>query len=818
MTSYGLFPMITFPTRFCDTTATLIDNTFTKVTSSGTSGILLPKFSDHQPHFSLFSFPTTTKKKYDKFIEIQQRMDAAAFVGKLEAINFENLLNSPDDVDVNAQSFINLLTRIKKECTPPPKRVRFNKYKHPKLPWVTPAILKMIKDRDSVYEKYLRAPNGSPIKYFFKEDARNRDKIIRSTLRSAEKKYYECLFLKYKHDIKSTWNAINEILGKKKNKNAGCDSFCFVHEGKNITDLNEIANLFNQFFSQIGHEYANNLMNTPDGYKKYFENQQRNENVLIFNHVSETDVLKIISSLSPKTSFGYDLISTKLLQFSKLILCKPLTTLINQSISQSKFPDCLKIAKVVPIYKKDDKKLFSNYRPISLLPSISKVFEKVISSQLTDFFVQNDLFFGSQYGYRTKHSTTHAGIELVDRIQKLWVANEIPLCIFLDLSKAFDTLNYDVLLWKLSFYGVRGSALQLIKDYLTNRKQFVSFNGSESDLLPLNIGVPQGSILGPLLFIIYTNDIHTSSSLFDFILYADDTSLVSTKELLVKSKLDPTAISSEFLKVTTWLIENRLSLNGSKTMAMLFHHQNKKNVMIPEIQYGDTPVKFTKEFKFLGLVLDSSLSWKPHITYLSKKLMSAIGALNRVKHFLNSDIKLKIYSALFHSFLNYGTILWGDSNSFLKKLQNRALRLVLNRPYNSAHTESMYKITGVLKLEDIYVLTKLKLYNDFKIQQVPKYISEIHLGTNLDSIPNYPNTRNANNIHRIHSHPKSLPSIIPQTVASLPNDIKRRLTHPNHLFSTDSVAKLYKKMCLDEYSSVEICHSEECWPCNKRRT
>ena len=276
---------------------------------------------------------------------------------------------------------------------------------------------------------------------------------------------------------------------------------------------------------------------SKDGYKQFFANKNANNNKLVFKPVSNDDVLKIISSLKPKSSSGFDGISTKLLQSAKSTLCAPITKLINQCIDQNVFPDPLKIAKVVPVYKKDSKHELSNYRPISLLPSLSKIFEKVISIQITDFFISNDLFSDSQYGYRAKHSTVHAAIEMTEKLYELIKDGKVPLSIFLDLSKAFDTLDYEVLLWKLSFYGIRDDALLLISSYLSNRQQFVEFNGIQSKCLPLTIGVPQGSILGPLLFIIYTNDISAASKLFNYIMYADDTSLISTPELLDLLKL-----------------------------------------------------------------------------------------------------------------------------------------------------------------------------------------------------------------------------------------------------------------------------------------
>ena len=207
------------------------------------------------------------------------------------------------------------------------------------------------------------------------------------------------------------------------------------------------------------------------------------------------------------------------------LLCQ-LTIIINQSLCTGIFPDKLKIANIKPIYKKDDPHVPDNYRPISLLPSISKVFEKVAFLQLYDYFTENELIYDSQYGFRKLHSTELAAIELTDKIYTSLDNKKQPLAIFLDLSKAFDTIDHSILLYKLHYYGVKGTALNWFKRYLTNRSQQVEFNDTISSSKKIETGVPQGSILGPLLFIIYMNDISKVTDKFHFTLYADDTSLL----------------------------------------------------------------------------------------------------------------------------------------------------------------------------------------------------------------------------------------------------------------------------------------------------
>ena len=327
--------------------------------------------------------------------------------------------------------------------------------------------------------------------------------------------------------IRKTWGIISEILSKKHKNKSSIKSI--VIDGKTIKDSQQIAEKFNDFFLNIGTNLAASLeTNTSKTHRSYL-----NSNILTsfgFNLVDEDHINKIMKSLKNKTLSGHDGISIKLLKYLSPALLKPLTLIINQSLITGLFPEKLKIAKVQPLFKKGDEEHIENYRPISLLTSISKVFEKVVFLQLTKYFQDNGLFYDGQYGFRENHSTEMATVELLDRIISALDDKQLPISIYMDLSKAFDTLNHDILLDKLSYYGVEGTALQWFDSYLSNRSMYVEIDNMKSSVRTLTTGVPQGSILGPLLFLIYMNDISNSSNLFKFILFADDTNLFSTIE------------------------------------------------------------------------------------------------------------------------------------------------------------------------------------------------------------------------------------------------------------------------------------------------
>ena len=290
----------------------------------------------------------------------------------------------------------------------------------------------------------------------------------------------------------------------------------FAHEGVEITGTKNIADKFNEYFTEIGPKLAKSI-NTSN--KAQFNSYLTISCAASFNfaYTNPDNIEKIIRNLRPKSSAGSDNISTKLIKGIENIVSRPLSIITNQSLCTGIFPDKLKIAKVIPLYKKDDNKSFGNYRPISLLSSISKFFERVAFNQLYDYFTSNDLLYESQYGFRKLHSTELAALEFTDRISHEMDAKKIPFSIFLDLSKAFDTLDHNVLLSKLEYYGIRDIALNWFKSYLPKRTQYVDCNGIASSIRELETGVPQGSILGPLLFLIYMNDIHTVSDNLNFI-------------------------------------------------------------------------------------------------------------------------------------------------------------------------------------------------------------------------------------------------------------------------------------------------------------
>ena len=514
-------------------------------------------------------------------------------------------------------------------------------------PWLTQGLLKSIK-RKQEYKQYSNLLNKMKAK--------------------AKDKYYNQYFQLYKENLKETWKLIGTIIKRIAKVKSNCSSW-IIRNSKIYTNELDIANQFNQHFTTIGPTLANAINPIYDNPTKYIRNSPANSFYL--SAVTEEYVAQLFSNLNERKA-SLD-IPNKLIKLASHELSKPFSYIYNQSIAQGIGPNILKVSRVTPIFKSGDATDPANYRPIAVLSPFSKILEKIVNDQLISFIDKYNILFKYQFGFRKDHSTELAILEITD-ILKTSIDNNLITCgVFLDFSKAFDTVNHEILLRKLHKYGVRGKALDWFTSYLTKRTQYVKLGNVESEFLQIVCGVPQGSTLGPLLFLLYINDLANSSDMLSFRLFADDANIFYA----TKTSKDLEAVmNSKLQKVINYCNLNKLSINMRKTNFMIITSPQKPTIHNINI----LNIERKTSIKYLGIYLDEHLNWKTQIAHVQGKLTKNLGILNQLRNYLNLKMLRQLYYTLIYPYLNYGAMCWGNNyQTNLNKIctkQNKCIRSI----------------------------------------------------------------------------------------------------------------------------------------------
>ena len=713
MLSNSLIPTITKPTRVTPKTCSLIDNIFVNNFTDGSnsvSGILYCDVSDHFPvfHIDYSESVVLPRKTFTRRVYSQENI--TKFFSMLSDKSWYDVMSS-NDAQTSYTKFHEELREIYDACFP------FKTFKegyNTRKPWLSDELKEQIKIKNRLYKLWKKSGNPEHESIY----KRFRNKVNRS-LKSAEKAHYAKLFEENKKNLKKSWSILKEIIGKAKSSNL-CTRFKV--DGYFTTDKQKITDGFNKFYINVGPNLASKIPSDSRPATTYMKNRIASSMAIL--PVVQDEVEKIIRNLKD-SSAGWDSIDCKVVKQTYKSFILPLTHIMNLSLSTGIFPLELKVARVIPIFKSGETNVFTNYRPVSVLPLFSKVLERLMYTRLLDFINKNDILYKYQFGFRSNHSPNLALIVLVDKISKALADDEYVLGVFLDFSKAFDTVDHNILYQKLEFYGVRGLALDWFKSYLSQREQFVVYNGTTSSRDRITCGVPQGSILGPLLFLLYINDLSNASKKVFALLFADDSNMfLSGKDpnTLVKN------MCVEMSFVVDWLKLNKLSLNLKKTHFMLFKRPKCKPVITEKLLIDNVVIDRVEHTKFLGVMIDECLDFKKHIKYTKGKIARGVGILRKCKPFVDNRVMKTLYNTFVYPYFTYCIEVWGNSaKSYYDALittQNRTIRLLVGAKRRT-RTTPIYQELKLMKFHEVYVYCVQLLMYKYYHFQLPKVIDEM---------------------------------------------------------------------------------------------
>ena len=533
------------------------------------------------------------------------------FANLVSDFNWNSLIC--DDIDLYAENFVNSLDNI--FCEAFPLKTKFVSNESLINPWRTPEITELLEAKSHYFFLYR---NG----FVSKVENNSFKNRVNRMVKKLKIEYSRFMFQKHSKDMKRTWNHINSLLSR--NLKSNTIRKLVVNDTVHTNEI-EIANIFNNYFCSIGSTLDDNIPFSDIDPLRYVNIS--NENFLL-HPVSIREIENTINELK-NSKQSINCLSVKILKDISFLIAPFLTDLINACFVSGVFPKIFKKPLVLPLHKKGLKTEISNYRPISTLPPFSKIIEKCMKRRLIDYLESNNILSSQQFGFQTGLSTEDAILDFLDHIYSNLNDKLSSIGVFVDFQKAFDTVNRGVLLQKLERYGIRGNALNLFSSFLTDRFQVVKVGNSISDRKQINIGILQGSVIGPLCFLVIINEIPLISNFSSTCMFADDTSF-----LFSKASIDD-LFSTCNLGLETfydWCCANRLSMNISKTKYMIFSKNHLPN-NIPSLFLNDSTLESVQSLRFLGIELDKNLKLNLHLLEISTKISKTAGLIRKLKDF-----------------------------------------------------------------------------------------------------------------------------------------------------------------------------------------
>lgn len=698
---FNLHSVVNTPTR----SDAAIDNIFTNIQPERyTSKVHRTELSDHSGvsiTFKLKHQPLQIHTYVRKFTENSVNL----FLYYLKEVNWKDVINNTN-INLSYNTFENIITTFYNLCFPFKKLSAKGKPRQ-KLSTEAAKLKTEIISLIELRNKFSNTPllnikiDSLKAKYneTLKKDKRNKINSFLQHSDNITKSAWEVVNKECRADrlIKQEVR-VNDDSGLPLNSHQACDKFAQYFESVPLLILDKLqhyrSNISNCFIDKV------------------------NENSIFLFPATEEEIVAYLRKLKCKKSAGFDGISNTLLKQIGPFILKPLVHLVNLMMEKGVFPDRLKIAKVIPVYKKGDRDELKNYRPVSILPSVSKIFEYVILHRVTSFLETFHILSSNQFGFLRGKSTVDAIVSFVEQVLDELEDNKFCLATFLDLSSAFDCVDRQLLLNKMEKYGFRGVPLNLISSYLNNRWQFVClprgtrdqinsvnipFPGVSPDsfcssLKPVPFGVPQGSVLGPLLFLIYIN-----SLVKDNFMYADDTTCLIADMSLQNLEISANCQVNELVQN---LAAHSLMVNATKTASLMFNSRSSF-LIEPVVTIGDSNIENCRVVRFLGMQVDSDLRWSSHVDMVCDKVCSGLFVLRNISKMCNQHISMSVYYALVQSHITYGIVLWGSCSLYnmnrLLKLQKRAIRYICALPHD-AHCRDYFRRLKILTVPSLYVL------------------------------------------------------------------------------------------------------------------